>query len=53
MKAECPLRFDVRMMTQDEREDLIQQFMCDKDIAAIASREPAVSGEEEDAQEDF
>jgi hypothetical protein len=45
---ECPKRFDVRFMTSDEREDLIQSMLAEKD--AEGTLEMAKEGIQEDGE---
>jgi hypothetical protein len=39
MAKDCPLRFDVRSMTSDERRDLLDQLLAEADLAQIGSAE--------------
>jgi hypothetical protein len=38
IKTECPLRFDVRHMSIEEKEDMIQQLLAEKDAAEAATQ---------------
>jgi len=38
IKSECPKRFDVRLMDLDEKEELIQRFLAEKDAAEAQRR---------------
>jgi hypothetical protein len=51
---ECPMSFDVRYMTTEERDVWAQQILCDADVATAKARE--IAQEEEEAEvprEDF
>ena len=52
-KAECPLRFDVRTMTQDEREDFIEHLLATKDMVSAPLPDPEEHEEAVDEEEDF
>lgn len=47
VKADCPRRFDVRHMTFEEKETLIQSLLAEKDASDAANR---TANEEEDFQ---
>jgi hypothetical protein len=38
VKSECPHRFDVRYMELEEKDELIQQFLAEKDATIAAAR---------------
>jgi Zinc knuckle len=51
LKRDCPQRFDVRHMTLEERDDLLDSLLAAKDVVLT---EDAVGGrEEETPTEDF
>ena len=50
IKSECPLRHDIRFLDADEKEELIQRLLAEKDVAEVQS----ATGElEEASDEDF
>jgi hypothetical protein len=50
LKDNCPLRYDVRFLDAEEKEELIQQFLAEKDVAEAQEPLEAV---QEDIGEDF
>jgi hypothetical protein len=50
---DCAKRFDIRHMTSDEREDLLQNLLAEKDVAEVRSCEEEVASEDFSTKEDF
>lgn len=48
IKADCPKRFDVRHMTIEEKDELIQSLLAEKDASEAAAQ--AINQEDEDFQ---
>lgn len=50
IKADCPLRFDVRFLDAEEKEELIQQLLAEKDVAEA---QEASEDTQKDVEGDF
>jgi hypothetical protein len=50
---DCPKRFDIRHMTSDERDDLLESLLASKDVAEVQSSEVEDVSKEFSVQEDF
>ena len=50
---DCPERFDVRTMTSDERDDLIERLLADKDVSEVEERQRTREAEEKEGEEGF
>jgi hypothetical protein len=50
---DCAKRFDIRHMTTDEREDLLQNLLAAKDAEEVRSSEEAEASEDFSTKEDF
>jgi hypothetical protein len=50
---DCPERFDVRMMTADELQSVLEDRLAQLDVADVETALPTGPDEEPDRQEDF
>jgi hypothetical protein len=58
ISSDCPLRYDIRHMTTDEQDDMIEKLLADHDAAmaataALTQSEEAMIIEREVREEDF
>jgi hypothetical protein len=53
LSPQCKLKFDVRAMTSDEKDDLLEQLLADKDVATEAVEEVRSCVEEGEVATDF
>ena len=53
LKAECPLRHDIRFLDAEEKEDLIQQLLAEKDAAEVQEVVEASEMPLEEQEQDF
>ncbi len=51
LRKDCPQRFDIRLLDSDEREELMMQWLAEKDAALATTPSESVQNSEEREEE--